>query len=160
MDNTLSWSKETNLRFYNEKTMLHAHEFLSSDSWMTPTPLARQAKTNCRHTSVPQDCDRTFSVILHCDGHYTGSVTTDISSHFLPQTFFLLSVCHSIVISPIFQTFSVCPSFLNIDVPNKSKTSTTWYNIQPHFFKIAWYLYWQTYFIQRDPVQECPNRCP
>jgi len=56
---------------------------------MTPTPLVCQAKTNCRRTSVPQDCDRTFSVILHCEGHYTGPVTTEISSHFLPQVFFL-----------------------------------------------------------------------
>jgi hypothetical protein len=28
-------------------------------------------------------------VILHCEGHYTGPVSTEISSHFLPQDFFL-----------------------------------------------------------------------
>jgi len=43
MDDILPSSKEINLRFYKETTMLQAHEFLSSDSLMTLTPLARQA---------------------------------------------------------------------------------------------------------------------
>ena len=90
--------------------MLQAHEFLSSDSWMTPTHLARQAKTSCRSTSVPQDCDRTFSVILHCEGHYTGPVTAEIFSHFLSQVFFLAFGvplhCYEPYISGIFCTYS------------------------------------------------------
>ena len=43
MDNILSYSQEINLRFYKATTKLQADEFLSSDSLMTPNPLARHA---------------------------------------------------------------------------------------------------------------------
>ena len=43
MDNLLSYSQEISLQFYKATTKLQADEFLSSDSLMTPNPLARQA---------------------------------------------------------------------------------------------------------------------
>jgi len=87
MDNILSRSKEINLRFYKETTKLQAHEVLSSDILMPPTPLARQAISK-----LPAQID---AVSLRSDFLCDSSLGLSIPKH--PVTsrlkIFFLSFC-------------------------------------------------------------------
>jgi hypothetical protein len=103
MDIILSWSKKINLRILQKDDN-------TAGTWV---PFIRQfndSHSSCKQTDGARQCHQIaigLSEILHCEGHYNGSVSTKISSHFLPQEFFLLSVWHSIAMSPTFQAFYV-----------------------------------------------------
>ena len=162
MDNILSWSKEINLRFYKETTMLQAHEFLSSDRLMTPTPLARKAisklPAHIGAITLRSDalCDSTLWGPLHWACQYRNIQSLPVSS------LFSYTLCATPLLWALYQYFRhflyVPHSWTSMCQTNRNFRRHD--TISSHISSKSHDICTGRQFIQQDPVRECPNRCP